>query len=705
MNIKKTIAGISALSVLISSGAFSALTASAADTADYKTGKLTAYLYSFDKTQEIECRYYNDMPNVPYIRYSDYYKCWIDQDGQELTIKNNNDGTYEIKVPIGATGTVDVNKDTISSDDFLKFACPEYILNASGSNLFTYVLGEINTSEPEKYTYDYGKYNIDLHGDENDIWWPVQTLCDLYDIAYNQGTLVDNKLYFSGALMTDYSRPSLLSNPEHAKNFIAEYKNGRPKDLAEYNYNELCFSIDNSYGYPGRVKYNDLLFEKGFDTMLSTANESTKKLKDMLLSEDVYAYCAAYEMLNAYFWDGGHTIFQDYPIADGEETQKLIVEQMKSIGVLEGGYNWQADDAIVENSGDAAKAAREEMYKSADSVEKFNSSVYSTKGDTAVFSFDNFFDDSNGWLYYYYANTEMPEDIISEFYNCVMKANEDPAIKNFVIDLSTNIGGSLGVVQYMMGLINDLNVITTVTDSKKGPSKTHFAVDKNLDKAYDEKDAAIKPDLKFAIITSKRSFSCGNLMPSLAKDAGYMLVGERSGGGTCAVSYYSTADGMFYGLSTGLKFVDKDGNSIDDGIAPDYDLVKINEDGTKDFSEVFDFDKLSKLFGEFYKSSSEEQPSTTPAATTSTTTSSTTTTTTTTTTSTTTSSSTSSSSASSSSTTIPTTTTDKTSDLPQTGNNSTGKAAAATCAFAFVVSGGALMLVSRKHRKEDNAAL
>jgi len=702
MNIKKTIAGISALSVLISSGAFSALTASAADTADYKTGKITAHLYALDKTTDIECRYYNDMPNVPYIRYTDYYKCWVDQ---ELKIKNNNDGTYEITVPSGATGIIDVNKETLKTDDVIRFSYPEYLLDSATSQLNTYVANETDVSTAIASEINFSENNLDLRGSEDDVWWPVATICDTYDIAVNQASFVDNEIYFCSS-MTDleYSRYSLLTDTAHGEAFIEKYKNGRPKDLIEYNYNELCFIFDHNYGFPGRIKYNDLLAETDFDTMLSTANESTKKIREMLLSEDVYEYCAGFYLLNNYFWDGGHTGFVNAPLKENDENKKLINDKSEAFGPLEGAIDWLADNDDASISNDLAKAAREKMIETADTFEELKAAKYFTKGDTAVFSFDSFSDDSVSWIYYYYLNGEMPDDLISEFNTCVNKANNDPKIKNFVIDLSTNTGGLLSVTQYIMGMISNRDNIT-LADTQSEPQKVNYYTDKNLDKAYDEKDAEIKFDLNFGVITSKRSFSCGNLLPSLAKDNGVMLVGETSGGGSCAVYCYGTPDGMFYTISTGTKFVSDEGKSIDMGITPNYELVKKNEDGTKDYSEVFNFDTLSKLFVEFYKSSNEEQPSTTPAATTSTTTSSTTTTTTTTTTSTTTSSSTSSSSASSSSTTIPTTTADKTSDLPQTGNNSTGKAAAAACAFVFVVSGGALILISRKHRKEDNAAL
>ena len=130
MNTKKTIAGLSALSVLISSGAFTAMTAFAAETTDYTTGKITAHLYSDEVLRDIECRYYSDMPNVPYIKLSDYYSCWMSQyPDQELEITNNNDGTYNVKVPYGTVGTIDTNKETIETDNIAYFMAPEYTVS------------------------------------------------------------------------------------------------------------------------------------------------------------------------------------------------------------------------------------------------------------------------------------------------------------------------------------------------------------------------------------------------------------------------------------------------------------------------------------------------------------------------------------------------------------------------------------------------
>ena len=623
MNLKKVIAGISALSMLLSCNVLTAFTAAAADTEDYRSAEIKVYLYSYDNVTDIECRYYDDMPNVPYIKLSDYYNCWLDQD---VEIINNSDGTYEVKMPIGATGIIDTNKETVHTDDVISFVYPQYYVEGDTSSIDTYVKEEVDESDPIELTYDFSEYNIDLRGDDSDIWWPAPTLCDFYTFFLNQASYIDDALYFSGHPLSEFSRTSILSTSDHVNRFFDEFKDGRPKDLAEYNYNELCFAFDYQYGFPGRIAYNDLLKETDFDTMLSTANESTKRKKKMLLSENVYEYCAAFNMLNNYFWDGGHTSFSFIPYSDDSFMEYIIQTYNYVIPLeeLEGAFDYLTDYDDSNLSYDAVKAARRVMYESADTREAsetfFNDGddagyAYYTKGDTAVFSFDTFVSDSEDWTDYYNSLGELPDDLVSNFYRCILKADKDPDIKNFVIDLGANGGGSIDIVEYMMGLLNDTNYIT-VYSSDDGTLDSYFSVDKNLDKAYDEKDKEFKHDLNIGVIISKYSFSCANLLPSLAKEAGFMLVGETSGGGTCTVNYCTTADGLYYSISTGTKFVDSKGNDIDNGIEPHYMLVKYDEEGNKDYSDVYNFENLSKLFKEYYNLEDDTEPEDTSTETT-----------------------------------------------------------------------------------------
>jgi hypothetical protein len=96
-----------------------------------------------------------------------------------------------------------------------------------------------------------------------------------------------------------------------------------------------------------------------------------------------------------------------------------------------------------------------------------------------------------------------------------------------------------------------------------------YDVDRNFDGNFDEKDAEVKYDLNFCILTSKLAFSCGNLLPSLCNDAGLLLLGEHSGGGSCAVAQYRTPEGFRYQISSARgRLINKENQNIDNGIEP-----------------------------------------------------------------------------------------------------------------------------------------
>jgi C-terminal processing protease CtpA/Prc len=132
-------------------------------------------------------------------------------------------------------------------------------------------------------------------------------------------------------------------------------------------------------------------------------------------------------------------------------------------------------------------------------------------------------------------------------------------------------------------------------------------VDRNLDGAFDEQDKAVDySDLNFAVLTSRSSFSCGNLLPSVLADAGIMVIGERSGGGSCAVQKCVTADGVGWQMSTWRgKLINDAGQDIDDGVPVDVDLLertgsKKTESGNPDYSGFYDIDLLSEVMNEYF---------------------------------------------------------------------------------------------------------
>ncbi len=124
-------------------------------------------------------------------------------------------------------------------------------------------------------------------------------------------------------------------------------------------------------------------------------------------------------------------------------------------------------------------------------------------------------------------------------------------------------------------------------------------------------------DLNFAVLTSGYSYSCGNQLPCLMKDAGVPIIGERSGGGSCSVQRDLTGEGLVYSHSSWIsRLVNDAGEEIDDGVPVDVDLLeragskkerRVAEfDGKRvetelhDYSSFYDLDNLSQVMNEIY---------------------------------------------------------------------------------------------------------
>lgn len=632
MSLKKTLVALTALTLTLSSLGASNISAIAADEGSgYTEGKLPIYLYSLENQSEIDCRYYDNMPNVPYINVADYFKNWASED---LTVTKNEDGTFTLINALNCAAMVDVEQDTFTFDAVnpVMFVSSELDGEESSYNMFGQPAfsGSPALTEGEVPSVvirmDLGKYDIDIKAEEDTVWFPVTTLCDFFSSSIHQTAYVNHTMFFFDTTEGKISSANFLSE-EIGNAYLQEYANGRPADMAAYNYNEICLVMDYKYGFPGRIPLNDVLAEKGLDAMLSETNDDTRLVKEHLLSENVYEYIAGLFELSYYMWDGGHTVYYagaayDLPSQIGEAMNYTKPDdnyEMASDYFT--GFN---ADEITYNG---VSAARAEMLKNVDYVKTYDDAIYVEKGDTAIFITDEFFSGLDQWMLYYNTDTELPQQMLSEYFECLNYANDNANIKNFVIDVSMNGGGYLLYETYLMSLISDDNYVNCIDTQLKLPLIEGYIFDKNLDKAFDELDEALSFDLNIGVLSSRYSFSAANLLVSDARDAGLLVLGEQSGGGCCSIEEHLTPDGMYYALSSGIMLTNGEFESIDLGIAPDVELVSVAEDGTKDYSNFYDFDAISKAFADFYK---EENPETTTTTTTGSETTTTTTTTTTT---------------------------------------------------------------------------
>jgi len=230
--------------------------------------------------------------------------------------------------------------------------------------------------------------------------------------------------------------------------------------------------------------------------------------------------------------------------------------------------------------------------------------IASTDKSTAVIVINDFMSlDYEGWKAYYASQkteadwqTLLARDsnMVATFLSGVRQARKD-GVKNVILDVTLNGGGSSDIVLTLLSLITrnetERQQVTLYADYviSKQATTTHYVVDRNFDGKFDEADAKVDySDLNFAILTSNYSFSCGNLMPSVMKDSGFKVMGERSGGGCCAIQFQYTPDGMQYGISCyRLRMVNAKGENIDVGVPIDIDIP---------VEKFYDIDYLAEKF-------------------------------------------------------------------------------------------------------------
>ena len=175
-------------------------------------------------------------------------------------------------------------------------------------------------------------------------------------------------------------------------------------------------------------------------------------------------------------------------------------------------------------------------------------------------------------------------------------------MQNFVIDLSTNTGGSDDTMGFILSSIENKNANAYHIDAKtKYRMKDTFYADKNLDGVIDEKDEEVKYDFNYAIMTSRVSYSNGNALPARASEAGIPTLGERSGGGGCSLSFFGLPGASNkYCISGTYSLTYSNYESIDPGVPADYEMLEINDDGTIKSADFYDPTKLVATMNQHY---------------------------------------------------------------------------------------------------------
>ena len=560
---------------------------------------------------KVTLRFYEDMPDVAYISAADFQSIVLP--GSVMKVTHTGPGEYTL-TNADATAVVNVDTDVFVSDQFEAFTNQMGLLQPGMANVyydglpFVRYRGLISSPEKVTTTLDFGAYGIDIRSDgKGKVFFPFATLADMYsDLFYHHAGFNGEKVVAN----TSVNEVSLAEiDSTYNKPLLA--RTTRSESLAQFNYKELCFAMDHFYGFPGRVKYNESLKTKGLDRTLEEDVASGASIKKLLLSEKLADYMVGMVGLLGIYYDG-HTSM-DITSALGKEDEELkaaylagiaehqevVMEVATAVGSMMG---MMMDQMAIEN-------LRPQSYG--------KGVTYYKKGDTAVCVFDSFNNsDNEAWRKYYAGEGPLPtventeEDDMVIFLDALKKASADPEVKNLIIDITANGGGSADIVMAMTSLILDQSYISMDNSLTGQKSFVAYEVDRNFDGVFDEADKDVHYDLNFAVLTSGMSFSCGNLFPSILKTAGVPVMGTTSGGGACAIQAMCTADGFCFQISSfRARLNTLGGENIDSGVTPDLpiptdgtvDVTLKLPDGTeqtgpmKDFTKYFDVDYLRSL--------------------------------------------------------------------------------------------------------------
>jgi hypothetical protein len=552
----------------------------------------------------VAIRFYVDMPSVPYISVADFQNIMVP--GTTVSVTKTGTGTYQLK-NAGSTLTVNTVTETCAFDDFLNFTnqmglVQEGIENVCYDGLpFVRFNHQTLSGGSPAVTFNYSSYGINLRADDAAVYFPFATLADLYADFYGHNAACNGEkvVYASidsadggiGALDEDFKKENLMKHNE------------RKADMAAYNYAELCFAIDHFYGMPAGTDFEKSIQEKGLDKTLE-ANADGQIVKQLLLSTNIDDYADGMCMLYAYLFDEGHTTiwFGNPSTTFAEKYPSLYnyFDERVTVPTIKKGLQY----------GSMTLPERELVFG--------DKNTYHKKGNTAICHFDSFSgNDKQAWKDYYQGKgprptlATSPGDPMAIFLDALEQAVADPEVKNFVLDLTANLGGSSDVVMAMTSVMFNQNFFRAYNVITKQKMEWHFDVDRNFDGKYDALDKDVHYDLNYCIVAGPLSFSCGNLFPSLCKDAGLLLVGQKSGGGSCAVGSYRTADGFYYKISSARgRLCDQNWQNINDGITPNVtiDYAKQGEfpyEGHNytiySYKNFWDFDLLSSIISEYYK--------------------------------------------------------------------------------------------------------
>lgn len=439
-----------------------------------------------------------------------------------------------------------------------------------------------------------------------------------------------------------YNGNSLYVNPSSyikengtdtvSKNYWKSKKEYISKELAELNYNEMCLIMDYFYGLKKEHEIND------FDTFFKNND-----LKNKLSSTDVaVAGSAVYELTDNLIDDlhSGFNLTSPY-IGKGNNisgtvksvsTQKLIDDRNYLISIRDkknslnqyvypaAQYNFyvKGNTAFLKfdsfqihmnykNMRDSFSTAKIDTMTATEAGKyiSFGSTSQSRLTDFCNACINNTTGTGYGWSFK--SGYENDVYLLTIFANyCIKKINATASsdankIKNVVVDLSVNTGGAVDSCVFISGWLCGGGYMTSKTTIDNSVRTWQYFSDVNCDSKFETTVGCADniADLNRIIITSPVSFSCGNLLPTIAdQNSRITLMGKRSGGGCCFVKNSATDNGTAFQLSG----ISKSGTLQNGTFIPNENGIEVDVNvPLENFASFYDRDSFAVTYGQYLR--------------------------------------------------------------------------------------------------------
>ena len=600
---KKTLAFLLAILTALSAAPFAF-----AEGADF-TVRSAPVMRGEERIGDMDLRFYAAAPHVAYCGMKAYLAFMFRVD---LTVTAEEGGVLTVTHPNGSFLRADPAAGTITAPDWALFQSPPAPYTAQvgvkdSPCAWTYYSELVFDDAPGEVVFDFAKYGIAIYADRDDVYLPLALLSTMFtDVAVNYVIFNGETVFYPVLDMHNLTGlPAGFYEGERMRALLNGNARREEDEIAE-DYGELCFILDYFFGHPGTSLLDESIAAKGLDAALreDLPNGMGEQLIGGLLSPDMGEYLVAVSQLFFELLDDGHTAFTGL---------SGIMSDPGAYPALYFMILTQAGGSIAQNSSFAKQTMMSGIPSQREEI--WGDAVYRECGSTAILRIDDFIPDVEGWEAYYAGTGDIPMDAYGITWTGLERASENPAIENILFDLTANAGGSGDILTAMIDLVtgdNEFRGYNVLTGQR-----LHAVVhtDKNLDGVIDERDDEVRYDFNYGVLTTRLSFSCGNLFPFLMQEHGAVLIGEPSGGGSCCVQTATLSGGVTFMMSSWMWALrTPDGASVEGGCRTDLPIERI-EPGTPtnenprlslgDYSPYYDDAKLDEMLCDWFADAAE----------------------------------------------------------------------------------------------------